>query len=287
MSVLPTPASSAAGDLVAWAAARLAAASDTARLDAELLLAASAGIERAAVIAHPERTLGAAETARLAAAVRRRSGGEPVAYIVGCKEFYGLPLAVDRAVLVPRPETELLVDAALERLAAGARSAVLDLGTGSGAIALALKRERPGLSVTAVDRSEAALGVARRNAVALGIEVGFFVSDWFAALGGRRFDMIVANPPYVASSDPHFGTALGHEPRIALDGGADGLDAFRAILAGAALHLTPRGALLLEHGFDQRGALAELARAHAFALERALDDLAGRPRVACFTRARA
>lgn len=267
-----------AGALVAWAQARLERVSETARLEAEVLLAESAGSSRAAIMAYPERRLSEAEAARLAAGVARRSRGEPLAYIVGCKEFYALMLGVTADVLVPRPETELLVDAALsQRPRPGAR--VLDLGTGSGAIALALKSERADIDVLGVDCSGRALEVARRNAAALGLDVRWRRSDWFDALAAERFDLIVANPPYVTRRDLAREPALAHEPRRALDGGIDGLDAYRAILPEAGSHLVSGGMLLLEHGFDQRDRIGELAAAHSFSVVIALDDLSGRPRV--------
>jgi release factor glutamine methyltransferase len=278
------PASRVAGDLVAWAEARLSAVSDAARLEAEVLLADSTGLNRAAVMAHPELALDSAQAARLAAFVARRSRGEPLAYIVGRREFYSLPLAVTAAVLVPRPETELLVEAALQQHPA-MTARVLDLGTGSGAIALALKSERPEWEVTAIDCSLAALEIARLNAMRLGLEVCWLQSDWFAAIADLSFDLIVSNPPYVPSRDPHFAAALGHEPRIALDGGADGLEAYRSILSEAAAYLAPQGKILFEHGYDQRAALIELAAMHSWSAVAALDDLAGQPRVAVFNRA--
>jgi release factor glutamine methyltransferase len=277
------PESLAAKDLVAWAERELRAASESARLDAELLLAATASMSRAQLIAYPERLVGEADARRLAEVIARRGRGEPIAYIVGSKEFRSLSLRVSPAVLVPRPETELIVEAALERApAAGAR--VLDLGTGSGAIALALKHERPDLDVTAVDRSAEALAIARANAGRLGLAVRFVESNWLAALAGEVFDLILANPPYVASGDPAL-AALEHEPRAALDGGEAGMDAYRAILAEAAAHVRPGGALLFEHGFDQRPALAALASAAGFRVAAALDDLAGLPRVLALERA--
>jgi release factor glutamine methyltransferase len=229
------------------------------------------------LIAHPERFVGETEARRLAAAVARRSRGEPLAYITGRREFYSIVVTVDASVLVPRPETELLVEHALCGLPPG-NARVLDLGTGSGAIALAIKRERPDCEVVGVDRSAAAIGTARANAARLGLDVHFLESDWFAALDGAPFDAIVANPPYVASNDPAFG-ALAHEPRAALDGGPDGLDAYRAIFAAAPAHLAPRGALLVEHGADQRARLAAMAPAAGLVVAALVDDLAGLPRL--------
>ncbi|MDX1562939.1 MAG: peptide chain release factor N(5)-glutamine methyltransferase [Gammaproteobacteria bacterium] len=268
-----------ARDWIAWAESELAPVSDSARLDAELLLAAGAGIDRAKLFADPERPLDDAARARLAANVARRSRGEPVAYILGRKEFYSLALVVSADVLVPRPETELLVDAALARLPEqGGR--VIDLGTGSGAIALALKHERPRARVVATDCDAAALSVARANGRRLGLDVEWCRADWFAGVADGHFDLIVSNPPYIPSGDRAFAT-LAHEPRHALDGGADGLDAYRALLPTARERLVRGGQLLVEHGYDQREALIALAAAHAFGVDEALDDLAGRPRVLC------
>src|SRR5690606_5841786 len=236
------PASSAAagpgpsrGELVRRTAARLEAVSDTPRLDAEVLVAHVAGATRAAVLAFPERSLDADAARRLDALLERRAAGEPLAYLVGEREFYSLALAVSRAVLVPRPETEHVVEAALARIADVAEPHVLDLGTGSGAIALAIKHERRDASVVGVDASREALEIARANGERLGLAVDWRLSDWFDALRGRTFRAIVCNPPYLASDDPHF-ARLGFEPRAALDGGPDGLDAIRRVLDGAPAH---------------------------------------------------
>jgi release factor glutamine methyltransferase len=270
-----------AGAVLARAEADLCSVTDTPRLEAELLLAEATGLTRVALMARPTRPIGGAEALRFEALVARRRRGEPFAYIVGYREFYSLRLAVGPAVLVPRPETETLVDAALARLVR-ANASVLDLGTGSGAIALALKHERGDLPITAVDCDDAALAVARSNAAAHALDIRWLKSNWYSAVAGRRFDLIAANPPYVASGDAHFGLSLGHEPRLALDGGADGLDAYRAIFRDACSFLVPEGWLLVEHGFDQREAVIELAAAANLRLDGALDDLAGLPRVACF-----
>jgi release factor glutamine methyltransferase len=206
--------------------------------------------------------------------VRRRRAGEPVAYILGRKEFYGLELGVNPAVLIPRPETELLVELALEK----GFSSVVDLGSGCGAIALALKRHRPGARVVAVEASAAALVVARRNAVRLGLEVEFLHGEWVNPIAGQRFELIVSNPPYVADGDPHL-AELRFEPPGALVSGRDGLDAIRQIASAAPAHLAPGGWLFLEHGMGQHFAVQELL--HTAGLEEVATwpDLAGIPRV--------
>ena len=242
--------------------------------EARLLLAHATGFSEAAVLAHPERALSAESEQRFTDFAERRYRGEPVAYILGRKEFYGLPLAVNPAVLIPRPETELLVELALER----DFSTALDLGTGSGAIALALKKHRPGARVLAVEASAAALEVAKRNAVALGAEVDWRHGRWFAPLEGERFDLIVSNPPYVAAGDPHLAD-LRFEPAAALISGADGLDATRQIVAAAPAHLMPGGWLFLEHGIGQDAAVRELLHAAGLEDPRTWPDLAGIPRV--------
>ncbi|HEX5420850.1 MAG TPA: peptide chain release factor N(5)-glutamine methyltransferase [Gammaproteobacteria bacterium] len=264
------------------AAARILAAcdmpgADTPELDAELLLASAAGVRRSIVLAFPERELDAARAARFEALVEQRAQGVPLAYLLGVREFFGLELQVSSRVLVPRPETELLVEAVLAAYpAAGPR--VLDLATGSGAIALALKHCRPDFRVTGADLSPEALGVARANAEGLALEVEWVESAWFAELAGRQFEAVVCNPPYVASTDAHFAGPLRFEPRLALDGGPDGLAAFRAVLREAPAHLAPGGRLLMEHGFDQRRAVLELAAAAGLRVVDARADLAGRDR---------
>ena len=212
---------------------------------------------------------------------RGAARGEPLAYLARGQEFYSLPLRVTPAVLIPRPETELLVDEALAHLSSEPRT-VLDLGTGSGAIALAVKHERPNAEVTAADVSAAALTVARANAQRLSLDVRFVESSWLAALAGERFDVIICNPPYVASDDPAF-EQLGFEPRLALDGGADGLDALRAVLSAGRDHLADGGLLMLEHGHDQRGPLVDLANELGWQLVAARQDLAGHSRVLVLT----
>ena len=242
--------------------------------DARILLAAATGFSEASVVAFPEKVLPPAIEARALDFFSRRRRGEPVAYILGRKEFYGLELAVNPAVLIPRPETELLVALALER----PFSTVLDLGTGSGAIALVLKKARPLARVVAVEASAAALVVARRNAIKHALDIDFRHGRWLDAVAAERFDLIVSNPPYVAAGDPHL-AQLGYEPREALVSGVDGLDALRDIARAALEHLTRGGWLLLEHGMGQDGAVREMLRLAGLEEVRSWPDLAGIPRV--------
>jgi release factor glutamine methyltransferase len=242
--------------------------------EARLLLASVTGFSEASVVAFPERDLPGDVQTRFTDFVSRRKAGEPVAYILGRKEFYGLELAVNPAVLIPRPETELLVDLALGKNF----STVADLGTGSGAIALALKRQRPAARVVAVEASAAALAVAQRNAAKHGLEIDFRHGRWFEPLAGERFDLIVSNPPYVAAGDPHL-EALRHEPPGALVAGVDGLDAIREIARGAPAHLPPGGWLLIEHGMGQDSAVRALLVAAGLEDTQSWPDLAGIPRV--------
>lgn len=270
------PDQSVAGCL-AWGAARIGAD------EASLLLEALLGRGRAWLFAHGDDPLDPTVRERFGALVGRRQAGEPVAYLVGRRGFWTLDLAVTPATLIPRPETELLVEQALERLAPDRPVQVADLGTGSGAIALAIASERPLARVLATDRSEGALAVARRNAEATGLDgrVGFRCGDWFAPLAGERFHLIASNPPYIAEGDPHLGQGdLRHEPATALASGPDGLDAIRAIVACAPRHLLPGGWLLLEHGHDQGPAVAALLAAAGFTRVQTIGDLEGRDRVA-------
>lgn len=248
------------------------------RLDAQLLLAHVLQRPRAWLIAHEDAVLDAQQLAQAQAALGRRATGVPVAYLLGEKEFHGLMLAVNADVLVPRPDTEVLVEWALELLAAARAGAeVADLGTGSGAIALALKQACPPAKVCAVDTSAAALAVARANAERLALAVEWLRGHWWSALGARRFDLVVSNPPYIAEGDPHL-EALRHEPQQALTSGADGLDAIREIVAGAADHLHAGAWLLLEHGHDQAAAVCTLLREAGFEAVATRPDLAGLPR---------
>jgi release factor glutamine methyltransferase len=259
------------------AALREAAALGLERIDAQVLLLHAAGRathERAWLITHDTHPLPEDVAARFAQACTRRLAGEPVAYLVGMKEFHGLPLSVDPRVLVPRPDTETLVEWALERLTGLSAPAVLDLGTGSGAIALAIARARPDARVVAVDASADALAVARANAASLGLAVDLRLGDWFSAVAGETFGLVVSNPPYIAEGDAHL-PALAHEPRSALVSGADGLDDIRRIVATAAPHLAPGGWLLIEHGWDQAGAVRRLLADAGLQGATSRTDLAG------------
>lgn len=253
-------------ELLADAARPLAAVSDVPRLEAEVLLAAALDRPRAYLHAWPERAPEPEQAARFADWLERRLRGEPVAYLLGRREFWSLDLEVTPDTLIPRPETELLVELALARLPLARPVAVADLGTGSGAIALALALERPQARVVATDRSSAALAVARRNARRLTItNVEFRQGDWGESLAGARFALVVSNPPYVATTDPGWRRGTWHyEPSLALAAGADGLDALRAIIRQAPDHLRLDGWLLLEHGYDQGAAVPALLRERGF-----------------------
>jgi release factor glutamine methyltransferase len=270
----PTPAA-----LLPAAAARLAGGGSP-RLDAELLLAHVLGVGRSALFAHADDPLEDAAVARFEALIARRAAGEPLAYITGEREFWTLTLSLTPDVLVPRPETELLIERALA-LQDAAPAAVADLGTGSGAIALALAHERPRWRILATDRSAAALAVARANAARLGsANVEFLRGEWCAPLGARRFALIVSNPPYIAAHDPALADpALRHEPAGALSPGPTGLEALAAIATQARAHLEPGGHLLLEHGAGQRESLARLLVSLGYAHVRSHPDLAGLDRV--------
>ena len=240
--------------------------------EARLLLAEASGFSQASLIAYPERELPGEVAARFEDWARRRRDGEPVAYLVGHREFYGLDLAVNPAVLIPRPETELLVEWALER----APASVLDLGTGSGAIALAIRSRLPQARVVAVDASAAALVVAKRNGVKLGLAVDWRHGRWFEPVAGERFDLVVSNPPYVAEGDHHLDEGdVRQEPRSALVSGPDGLDALRELAQAAPEFLAPGGALLLEHGLGQDAAVRVMLERCGFASVQSRLDLAG------------
>ncbi|MBB5209013.1 peptide chain release factor N(5)-glutamine methyltransferase [Chiayiivirga flava] len=275
----PTPALSTVAALLAHGAARLAHCDS--RRDAELLLEHVLGRDRAWLFAHAGDTVDAAAAAGFDDLVAQRVRGVPIAHLTGTRGFWTLQLRVTPDTLIPRPETELLVELALACLPADAPARIADLGTGSGAIALALACERPRASVVATDASAAALGVARDNAAGNGIDtVEFRHGDWFAPLAGERFDLIASNPPYIAAGDPHLWQGdLRFEPLSALASGHDGLDAIRRIVAEAPRFLRPGGWLLLEHGFDQGASVRALFDAAGFASCDTRQDLERRDRV--------
>ena len=249
------------------------------RIDAQLLHLLALGRDlqdRAWLLAHDTDELDAAVLARLEPLLQRRAAGEPLAYITGRKEFFGLPLQVDARVLDPRPDTETLVEWALELMPQDRPCDLIDLGTGSGAIALALQQHRPQARVNAVDASPEALAVARANAERLQLPVHFIQSHWLAEVQGN-FDLIVSNPPYIRSDDPHL-AALTHEPLQALASGLDGLDDIRSIIEQAPAHLKPGGWLLLEHGHDQAEAVRALFTQTGWQNTQSRRDLAGTER---------
>ena len=253
------------------------------RLDARLLLQYATGCSHADLLARPETPVLASAYAQFAAWVERRAAGEPLAYLVGESEFRSRIFQVMPAVLIPRPETELLIDLAVDRLKGLKTPRIVDLGTGSGIVAISLALECPDAEVVAVDLSEAAISIARNNAGRLGARVEFRQGDWFAPLAGERFDLIVSNPPYVAEGDPHLVlNGLPFEPRMALtDGieGGNGLACIREIVAGAPAFLKPGGGLMFEHGYDQGEASRNLLVAAGFKAAFTHPDLAGIDRV--------
>ncbi len=267
-----------------WTVARALAQAKTLgvdRLDAQLLLADALARPRSWLLAHDDARLEPALATALQARLERRAAGEPLAYLLGAKEFHGLTLHVDPGVLVPRPDTEVLVDWAIELLQQGwadvAQPHVVDLGTGSGAIALAVRHAYPRASVWATDASPAALELARRNAKRLGLALNFAAGSWWEPLQDQRFQLALSNPPYIAAGDPHL-DALRHEPMSALSPGGDGLDALRRVVAGAPAHLVADGWLLLEHGYDQADAVRTLLQEHGFRNIQTRIDLGRQPR---------
>jgi|SRR5882757_5840520 len=264
-----------AGDLIA--ASRIAAP------EARSLLACALGVARESLIAQPQRDVGPAPASHFRDLCARRLAGEPMAYLLGQREFFGRQFRVDRSVLIPRPETECLVDQALDLLTGLAGPSLLDLGTGCGCIAITLALERPDAVAWATDVSDQALDVARANAATLGAVVTFLNADWYGAALGR-FDLLVSNPPYIAADDPHL-AALGEEPLLALTDDGDGLSCLRAIIAQASGHLSERGVLLVEHGYDQGSAVRALMQQNGLRSIQTRNDLAGIERM-CLARRR-
>ncbi len=248
-------------------------------LENRILLCHATGLSRVQLITRAEQPLTPDEAACLDTLVQRRLAGEPIAYIVGKREFFGLDFAVSEAVLIPRPDTELLVELAIERLPPDGR--LLDMGTGSGAIAVSVAHARPDAQVTALDLSEAALAVARQNAAGNRVQVRFLQSDWFKALeAAERFELIASNPPYIAAGDAHLSQGdLRFEPAGALTDHADGLSALRSIVDGSPAHLLPGGWLLMEHGYDQAANVRALLDGAGYTEVQSWRDLAGIERV--------
>lgn len=279
---MPEPGGRTLRAALADALARLTATSPSAQLDAELLLAHALGRDRSYLRAWPDATPLPERLAVFDELLARRCAGTPIAYLLGCREFWSREFRVSPAVLIPRPETELLVELALRSIATIENPRIVDLGTGSGAIAVTLALERPDAEVHATDISRAALDVARANADALGARaVHFACGTWFEALPtDQRFDLIVSNPPYIADDDPHLDTLeLRHEPRNALAAGRDGYAALRRIITGATDRLTADGDLLLEHGFEQAPTVQALLARRGYREISLHRDLQGHPRV--------
>lgn len=260
---------------------QLALDANDAKFEALLLLQNTLKVNRAWLLAHEHDILQDTADAEFTALLTRRLAGEPIAYILGCREFYGLNLSVSPDTLIPRPDTETLVEAALDKIPADANDAILDLGTGTGAVALAIAQHRPHAQVTAVDASQGALHIAQHNANQLGLShVRFSLSNWFAALEGERFKLIVSNPPYIEQDDIHLTQGdLRFEPMSALASGADGLDDIRAIIADSLTYLLPQGWLMLEHGYNQAQSVADLMAENGLVDIATIKDLGGNDRV--------
>ncbi len=261
--------------------AALSLDASTARIEVQCLLQSVLSVNRAYLIAHAEQILDDKQQQIYLALYQRRLQGEPIAYLLGVREFFGLNFKVTHATLIPRPDTELLVELALQRIPASMGMRILDLGTGSGAIALSIASERPASGVVAVDTSLEALRVAQQNQRELAIEnVNFLQSDWFAVLGKQRFNVIVSNPPYIAEGDEHLRLGdVRYEPITALTAGPDGLDDIRCICAGAMQYLSKEGWLMLEHGYDQAEQVREILRLSGFQQIFSACDLSGIARV--------
>ncbi len=270
---------------MAHSVAALLQASDLPTIEAQMLLEHATGWSRTALISYPERNVETKRALLAQSLFARRRFGEPVAYLTGTREFYGLMFEVSPAVLIPRPETELLVDLTLARLKKNPAASVLDLGTGSGAVAVTIAKLCDTAQVTGVEKSKAALVIARKNADAIiakefNNQLQLILGDWYRPVGKAKFDIIVSNPPYIADADAHVSQGdLRHEPIQALTAGSDGLDAIRKIIDGAPEHLNSGGWLLIEHGYDQEQACAALLKQAGFNPIFCEKDLAGIPRV--------
>lgn len=263
------------------AALRAAVEAGAERWDAQQLMAHLLGCDRAGLVLRGNEVLAPATLQRWQADVARLMAGEPLAYLTGVQGFHGLLLQVSPDTLIPRPDTEVLVDWAIELVRArraGDTTHAVDLGTGSGAIALAVRQACPQVDMTAVDISPGALRVAQCNAQQLGLPIRFVQGSWWQPLVGQTYDLVLSNPPYIHGQDPHL-AALGHEPLGALTPGGDGLDDLRRLAEGAPAHLRPGGWILMEHGHDQAAAVAELLRAQGLQSIQTRVDLAARPRV--------
>ena len=266
--------------LIDTASQQLSQLSDSPRLDAEILLAHSLRKNRSWLMTWPENTPDEAQLQLFQQLLQQRLQGHPIAHLTGEREFWSLPLQVTADTLIPRPDTELMVEQILARYPAEPAIQLLDLGTGSGAISLALAHERPAWQITASDRSEAALQVAQRNAEQLGLDIEFKHSDWFSTLQGQLFDVIASNPPYIPRTDPHLSQGdVRFEPLSALASGDDGLDAIRHICATATDFLKPAGQLFIEHGYDQMTEIHDILHRNHYHSIQQYHDLAGSPRL--------
>ena len=274
--VTDSPASAVLADAIR----QLQSTSDSARRDVEVLLHAACDIDQSSVIRDPDQLIDHNALAAFYHYLARRKLGEPIACILGHKEFWSIDLKLNKATLTPRPETEILVETVLDQIPCDTNSTIVDLGTGCGAIAIALASERTHSQITATDISSFAIFQAAENAAALELQICFLQSDWFSKLQGTQFDVIVSNPPYIRANDPTLeeGTA-DFEPAQALFGGIDGLDCLRAICREAKNHLNPGGFLALEHGYDQKDAVANLIKEAGLELNSQVNDYAGLPRV--------
>ncbi len=263
------------------ATTRLTLTSASPRLDAELLLSKIINQSRTYFYSHPEAVLTQIQQEQYQHVIKQRAAGQPIAYLTGTREFWSLPLNVNQDTLIPRPETELLVELMLNRLPSSSPATVLDLGTGSGAIACALALERPDWQLLAVDKSQTALHVAHHTATQLGLHnLNVLCSNWFESIPNQQFNAIVSNPPYIADNDPHLSQGdVRFEPRDALSSGTQGLDALNHIIEQSPKWLTPGGLLLLEHGFEQGVAVTTLLRENGFEQVQCWKDWQGHDRV--------